>query len=168
MASSASAPAQWTLNQVVRFWLSGEPGLDRDNAETLMLGLPAEPGLVTYTCYMQKLFSMGVRTLLQAQSILTDMLCSHLDETYGVACDLRRQLLDLLGVEWRQQVWSVSEIAIWARRPVEPTEKGDDGPWREEIEELRKIMAKLGLQQYRGHFHTDDHNKLLGMATAQN
>lgn len=111
---------------------------------------------------------MGAKTRLQAQSILTDRLCSHLDATYGVPCDVRRELLDLLGVEWRQQVWSDSEIGTWARRPVEPTAKGDDGHWREEINEFRKIIEKLGLQDYRRHFHTDDHDKLLGIATARN
>ena len=165
---SLAAPAEWTLIQIVRFWLSGEPdrdgnyeGADEDDEQD-----PSESN----TCikYMRKLSSMGVQTRLQAQAILTDGLCHTLDETYGIPCDVRRELLQLLGVDWRKQVWSPVEIARWEHEPVEATAGGDDGPWREEVRGFRKMMEKLDLLNYWKFFHDDEKYKLLGIATFRN
>lgn len=174
-APSAAAPAKWTLTQVVRFWHSGEPGFDRDyededrdDSEGFVETKKAIIG------YVQKLSSMGVESREQAQSVLTDELCCTLNETHGLACDLRRELLDLLGVQWRQQVWSASEVAVWERRPVEPTSHADDGPWREECDEFKKLSDKLGLDWYWRYFSVistgavGPQQKLLASATARN
>ena len=118
--------------------------------------------------YMLKLAAMGVTTRLQAQSVLTDELCRTLDETYGVSCDVRRELLDLLGVEWRQQVWSDSEIAVWQHSQVEPTAPGEQGTWREEVADFRKLMFDLGFHSYIAIFNDDVKYVLLGIATARN
>jgi len=172
MASSASvptrvAPAKWTLTQVVRSWCTGEPGPEGDYEDE---DQDDDQGRVESKrlclSYMQKLLTMGVKTRLQAQVFLTDELCCSLDETHGTPCDVRRELLELLGVQWRQQVWSASEIAVWERRLIEPTAAGDDGPWREELDEFKDSFDKLGLHDYYSYFFRDDQDKLLGIGTA--
>lgn len=167
MASSASVPSrtaapQWTLIQVLRYWLSTEPGPEEEDEGE------EEESTECLKRYMLKLAAMGVTTRLQAQSVLTDELCRTLDETYGVSCDVRRELLDLLGVEWRQQVWSDSEIAVWQHSQVEPTAPGEQGSWREEVADFRKLMFDLGFDSYIAIFHDDVKYVLLGIATARN
>ena len=117
--ASRSAPAEWTLKQVVCFWYSGDP--ERD-------GRDGYPG--SCSVHMQQLLKIGVKTRLQAQTMLTDHLCQSLEPTYGISRDVRRHLLDLLGVEWRQQLWSASEVLLWGQWPVEPTAHGVDSDER--------------------------------------
>jgi len=142
--------------------LSGEPGLEEEDEEE------EEESTECRKRYMLRLAAMGVTTRLQAQSVLTDELCRTLDETYGLSCDVRRELLDLLGVEWRQQVWTDSEISVSQHSQVEPTAPGEQGSWREERADFRKLMFELDFHSYIDIFNDDTRYALLAIATARN
>ena len=124
---------------------------------------------------MQQLIKMGVKTRLQAQIMLTDHLCQSLEPSYGISRDVRRNLLDLLGVEWQQQLWSASEVLLWEQWPVEPTAHGEDsddegppGPWRQETKDFRDIMIELSRWEYLNIFEDDIKYMLLAIPTARN
>ena len=166
MALSASvlsrqAPADWSLEEVLFFWRTGESSLK--GTEEDRVNLEACAG------YMKKLSSLGVQTRSQAATFLTDQLCQSLDDSCGLACDVRRHLLDLLGVQWRRQVWSLAEIAIWERRPVEPTvTEGGDELWQAEVDELWDMMLALGVAEYYKCLSDAATYMLLAIATARN
>ena len=162
--ASRSAPAEWTLKQVVCFWDSGDP--ERDGRE----GYPG-----SCSVHMQQLLKIGVKTRLQAQTMLTDHLCQSLEPTYGISRDVRRHLLDLLGVEWRQQLWSASEVLLWEQWPVEPTaldeDSDDEGPSglrRQETKESHDIMIELGQWEYVNILEDDIKYMFLATPTTRN
>ena len=156
-----AAPPDWSLKQIVWFWTSDQEELpDQEELKDFEYLMKCR----LFESRLAKLTAMGLTTRSQACDALTDELCQTLDTEF---CDDRRRLLDLLGIDWRQRVWSEGEQAVWKLLPTMPTEHGDEGPWREEIQEFRNMMGDLGLSMYSHYFHEDEYG-LLGIATARN
>jgi hypothetical protein len=196
-ARALAAPAEWTLLQVIQYWMFGEVEEEDEEKESEQEAghvedaedededheddkqeEEAQKGFKCYLGvfeeaqqeYLQKLREMGVTTRLQAQAVLTDDLCRTLDAPCSVSCDSRRELLDLLGVNWRKQVCSSAEMSVWRHKQVDP-EASHGNASSEEKGAFTEMMIQLGLASFLNIFHTNqDGSKygLLSKPTARN
>ena len=180
-ARALAAPAEWTLLQVIQYWMFGQVEEEDEEQESEQEAghvedaedededheddKQEEEAQKGFKCYLgvleeaqqehlQKLREMGVTTRLQAQAVLTDDLCRTLDAPCSVSCDSRRELLDLLGVNWRKQVCSSAEMSVWRHKQVDP-EASHGNASSEEKGAFTEMMIQLGLASFLNIFHTE-------------